>query len=338
MVEPKNLNNILLDESFRFDFFQAVRLLERLYPESAPVGLPFSDRPEVVQFRSNISLAFPASEIQQIKRNEESSDDQQKFEMFVNFMGMLGVSGILPIHYTELAMDRARYGDKTLWAFLDIFTHRSVSLFYRAWEKYRFPVQYERGNDDFTNSLFAIAGLGTPGMRGRLNLDDESLLPYAGLIAQKPRSAVAISQIVSDYFQVPAKVVQFTGQWLELDEESHTYLGRSNNCLGANTIVGTRIWDFGCKFRLKLGPMSFTNFLAFLPIGSGFKSLCSIVELLIGKEFDADVQLRLKAKEVPGCVLTTRAKRRPMLGWTSFLKTRQFEADDEQLILQVTGS
>jgi predicted component of type VI protein secretion system len=46
------------------------------------------------------------------------------------------------------------------------------------------------------------------------------------------------------------------------------------------------------------------------------------------------VQLKLKAKEVPGTILTTRAKRRPMLGWTSFLKSKPFTEDDEQVVLQ----
>ena len=54
-----------------------------------------------------------------------------------------------------------------------------------------------------------------------------------------------------------------------------------------------------------------------------------------GDELDFDVQLKLRAKEVPSCILTTRAKRRPMLGWTSWLKTKPFKKDDDQLIVQV---
>jgi predicted component of type VI protein secretion system len=47
------------------------------------------------------------------------------------------------------------------------------------------------------------------------------------------------------------------------------------------------------------------------------------------------VQLVLQAKQVPSTILTTRAKRRPMLGWTSYLKTKPFKHDDGQVVLKI---
>jgi type VI secretion system protein ImpH len=333
-MSKKDLNQELFDESYRFDFFQAVRLLERLFPDKTAVGRSTTPAEEIVRFRSRVSLTFPASEIHEIKQVYDEIADQEKVEMFINFMGMVGIVGAMPMPYTELVVDRARYGDRTLWSFLDIFTHRSVSAFYRAWEKYRFPVQYERGNDDFTAYLFDHIGLGTRGLRGRMDLEDEGLLPYGGLIAQRPHSAGAIEQILSDYFRIKAKVIQFYGQWLLLDDESISRIGKANHVLGKNTIVGTRVWDYQSKFRVVLGALSFQHFQAFLPNGSAYKPMLSIVKFMIGGELDFDVQLKLKAKEVPSCILTTRAKRRPMLGWTSWLKTKPFTQDDDQLILQ----
>lgn len=333
-MSEKNLNQKLFDEPERFEFFQAVRLLERLFPERAPVGRDALPLDEVTRFRSRVSLNFPPSQIQEIRETEEDFTEKRKLEMFVNFMGMVGAQGAMPMHYSELIIERARYGDAALWNFLDIFTHRTVSLFYRAWEKYRFPVNYERGNDDFTAYLFDIIGLGTQGLRGRLNIDDESLLPYGGLIAQKPHSASALTNMISDYFNVPAEIEQFSGQWLALDEESITTLGRANSSLGANTVLGAKVWDDQSKFRVRLGALSFNEFRAFLPDGTAYQPVKAIIRFMVGQEFDFDIQLKLKAKEVPGTILTTRAKRRPMLGWTSFLKTKPFKQDDEQVILQ----
>ena len=333
----KPLNQELFDEPYKFEFFQAVRLLERMYPEREPVTRTVAPQTEVVRFRGNASLRFPPSEIYEIKESQDEFTDEKKLEMFVNFMGMLGIVGVLPIHYTELVVDRARYGDTSLWSFLDIFSHRAVSMFFRAWEKYRFPVQYERGNDDFTGYLFDFLGLGTNGLRGRMSLDDENLIPYGGLIVQKPHSASALEQILTDYFSVTAKIRQFSGQWLTLDDESITRLGTANSALGTTTIVGTKVWDYQSKFRVRLGALKFTEFQAFLPNGSAHQPLLAIVRFMTGEELDFDVQLKLKAKEVPSTILTTRAKRRPMLGWTSFLKTKPFKHDDEQVILQ-TGN
>ncbi|MEK7854637.1 MAG: type VI secretion system baseplate subunit TssG, partial [Acidobacteriota bacterium] len=236
---------------------------------------------------------------------------------------------------TDLMLDRIRHRDPAMWACVVIFTHRSVSLFYRAWRKYRFPIGYERGNDDFTAYLFDLIGVGTNGLRGRMSLPDESLLPYAGLIAQKPHSCNAVENVLSDYFSSKAKIRQFHGQWLDLEPSDYTRLGEKNSVLGESAIAGTRVWEQQSKFRVRLGPLDFQKFQAFLPTGSAYEPLRSIVKFLIGFEFDYDVQLLLKKQQVPSSILTTRAQRRPMLGWTTFLKTSPFTADDEQVVLQV---
>ncbi|MEP6901897.1 MAG: type VI secretion system baseplate subunit TssG [Actinomycetota bacterium] len=331
----KPLNQEIADEPYRFEFFQAVRLLEKVYPKRKAVGRDALPHEEIVRFRSRMSLNFPASEVHELKESFDEFTEEQTLEMFINFMGMVGVSGVMPIHYTELIMERVRYRDTAMWMFLDIFTHRSVSMFFRAWEKYRFPIGYERGQDDFTAFLFDFAGLGTKGLRGRMVLDDESLLPYSGLIAQKPHSATALGNILGDYFRVKAKIIQFFGQWLDLDKASISKLGQANSSLGTTAIIGSRVWEQQSKFRIVFGALTFNEFQAFLPSGTAYKPMKSIIEFMHGAEFDFDVQLILQAKQVPSTILTTRAKRRPMLGWTAFLKTKPFKQDDDQVILQM---
>ena len=337
MKERKPLNQELFDEPYRFEFFQAVRVLEKIFPDKKTVGDEAMPDDEVVRFRSHVSLNFPPSQIHDLQTEFDEANDREKTEMFVNFMGMVGVSGVMPVHYTELVMNRIRYRDTTMWSFLDIFTHRAISLFFRAWEKYRFPVAYERGNDDFTRQLFCFAGLGTKGLRGKLDVADESLLPYSGLIAQKPHSSESLENILADYFQINAKIIQFFGQWLELDTESITRLGTANYTLGGNALIGTRVWDQQSKFRVVLGALPFQKFRAFLPNGTAHESLKSIIKFIVGLDLDFDVQLILQAKQVPSTILTTRAKRRPMLGWSSFLKSKSFTQDDGQVILQTSN-
>ncbi len=332
MATP-TLEQQLLEEPYRFEFFQAVRLMEKVFSEKKPVGDTALPADEIVRFRSRIAMDFPGSEIQEITESIDETTGEKRTEVMVNFMGMAGVSGVLPTHYTELVLDRVRHRDTALWSFLDIFTHRAVSMFYRAWAKYRFPVGYERGNDDFTGFLFDFAGLGTSGLRGRSNIDDESLLPYVGLIAQRPHSANALENILSDYFSLPVKILQFFGQWLPLGEADLTRVGKKNSALGTNTIIGSRIWDQQSKFRVRLGPLTFAQFQSFLPNGTAHAAIKSITKFVAGIEFDFDMQLCLLGRQVPGTVLTTRAARRPMLGWTSFLKTQPVRGMDDQLVL-----
>lgn len=332
-MKNRSIKEELFEEPYKFDFFQAVRLFERFYADKKAVGGDALPAQESVRFRSRVALDYPPSEVHEISSTETDGTEKATVEMLINFMGMIGPTGALPIHYTELALDRIRHRDTAMWAFLDIFTHRAVSMFFKAWAKYRFPVAYERGEDEFTAYLFDIAGLGTKGLRGRMGLEDESLLPYAGLISQKPHSASATENIVSDYFGIEASIDQFFGQWLELTKDDITYLGQKNSTLGSTALIGSRVWDQQSKYRIKLGPLPFNQFQAFLPNGSANPALFSILKFMAGLEYDFDVKLVLKAKQVPSLVLTTRAIRKPMLGWTTWLKTQPFKNDDEQVIL-----
>jgi type VI secretion system protein ImpH len=253
--------------------------------------------------------------------------------MIVAFMGLTGPLGVLPHQYTELLMDRARYRDTALWSFFDIFNHRLISLFYRVWEKYHFPVAYERtGEDSFTAYLFDLIGLGTNGLRERFSFRDQGLLFYSGLIAQRPHSATAIDAVVSDYFGVPANVVQFPGEWLNLGDNV-TALGAANSQLGMSTIAGSRVWSDQSKFRMRIGPMALKEFSRFVPVGTAYKPVTEIVRFLSGLEFEFDVQLVLKRDEVPFSILASDDNA-PRLGWTSWLKTSDFPNDDDQVILR----
>ncbi len=320
----------LFDEPYRFGFFQAVRLLERVYADHEPVGQDADANREVVRFRTRQTFSFPACEIHELTHNPEQ--DGAPPEMMVSFMGLTGPLGVLPHQYTELLMDRARYRDTASWSFLDIFNHRLISLFYRVWEKYHFPIAYERtGEDQFTGYLFDLIGMGTNGLRGRLSFKDQGLLFYGGLIAQRPHSATAIGAIVGDYFDVSSNVAQFVGEWLKLGDNV-TRLGSANSQLGLSTIAGNKVWSDQSKFSVRIGPMNLKKFITFVPVGSAFKPLTEIVRLLVGLEFEFNIQLVLERDEVPFCVLGSD-QNGPRLGWTSWLKTLDSVRDDDQVVL-----
>ena len=320
----------LFDAPYRFAFFQAVRLLERIYAEREPVGGDADAGREAVRFRTRQTFSFPSSEIHDLA--SDPATEGAPPEMTVSFLGLTGPLGVLPYQYTELAIDRARYQDTALWSFLDLFNHRLISLFYRVWEKYHFPIAYERTADDqFTSYLFDLIGMGTNSLRGRLPFKDQALLFYSGLIAQRPHSATAIGAIVGDYFGVLANVTQFPGEWLKLGDDV-TSLGGANSQLGMSTIAGARVWSDQSKFRLRIGPMDLRQFTNFVPLGFAYKPLIEMVRLLVGLEFEFDVQLVLKNDQVPFSVLGNQ-QTGPRLGWTSWLKTVDFTNDDDQVLI-----
>ena len=326
-----SLEDLAFEEGFRFDFFQAVRLLESICPDRQQVGGSASPADEVVRFRSRVALAFPASAVEGIERTGE---DACGARMTVNFMGLAGVLGVLPWHYTEAILDRMRRRDFALGDFLDVFNHRLISLFYRAWEKYRFSIGFERnqrggGYDPFSLILFDLIGMGTEGLRGRVEFGDEATLFYAGLLGQHPRSASALGNILNDYFGVAVEVVQFVGQWLEITDENRTRLGEANNVLAESAVAGTRIWDQQAKFRLRVGPLGAPEFGRMLPGGNACRPFIQMTRYCSGQEFDFDVQLVLKAPDVPSCRLGDANAR---LGFSTWLKTGEFERDADQVV------
>lgn len=327
--------DLLFEAGYRFDFFQAVRVLERLYPDRQPVGRAVAPGQEVVRFHAHLSLGFPASAIHRI---EPAKDEKGPAQMTVAFMGLTGPLGVLPRHYTELLLERVRQRDHTLREFLDLFNHRLISLLYRAWEKYRIPIAYERSAlhyqeyDRFSLYLFDLMGMGTKGLRGRQQIPDKTLLFYTGLLAQQPRSASALAGLLQDYFGVPVSVTQFLGQWLPLAQAYRTSLGSSegNNSLGVSALAGAYVWDQHAKFRVKIGPLTLSEFDTLMPSGHAFHALVQFCRFFSGQECDFEIQLILKAAQVPWCRLGSQGLGAPRLGWSAWLKRDAFlhDADD----------
>ena len=197
MSKIKPLDQKLFEEPYRFEFFQAVRLLEKIYPERKAVGQEAMPHDEIVRFRSHVSFDFPASEIFKLEESVDELTEEKKLEMFINFMGMVGMSGVMPLPYTELIATRARYKDFSMWAFLDMFTHRMVSMFFRAWEKYRFPIGYERGQDQFTVISVRFCRFGNQ----RFARQNESGRRIAFALQRFDRAKTAFVKCAGKYFE-----------------------------------------------------------------------------------------------------------------------------------------
>jgi type VI secretion system protein ImpH len=348
----------LLDEPYRFDFFQAVRLLERLAWEASaltrrlPVGGDNLPSKELVRFRALASQSFPAAAIHRINlpgsQTEPYLPEAPSPEMVITFLGLTGPNGVLPRHYTTELLRRCRDDDQGMAEFFDLFNHRTASLFYRAWEKYRFPVAYERfrltaaaGDDLFTACLYALTGIGSPALRRRMAVDDEAIVYYGGHFAHYPRSAVALEMLLADYFELHVEVRQFRGQWLRLSTSEQSRLPDAEspnglNCaLGENVIVGERVWDVEGLFRVVIGPLTYRQFSDLLPLGRAHRPLRDLTRFYVGIDLDFELQLLLLASEVPQCRLGGDKSDGSRLGWNSWLRSREFEHDASDAVFRI---
>lgn len=326
-----SLEAALFERGYEFQFFQAVRLLARIFNTRKSVGGVAKPGEECARIGAQSTMAFPPSAIHNIERMA----DDAPARMTVAFMGLTGIQGILPVNYTEMVIEQNAAKDGTLADFLDLFNHRLLSLFYRAWEKHCPPVLYElsatRGQrpDPFTHSLYDLIGMGTAHLRGRMRIQDEGLLRYAGLIAQRPHSASALRGILRDYFSVPVEIDQCVGDWYELEEPDRCFLSRDleRNQLAVGAFLGDEVWNQQGRFRIRVGPVSLNRFLEFLPDGLAMAKLVELTRFSVGQAMAFDVQVFLRADEVPYCRLDDEGFDAPRLGWMGWLKTGDFAAD-----------
>jgi type VI secretion system protein ImpH len=329
---PLLIDTALAREPTAFEFFQAVRLLARYQPGRKAVGRFGDPAEEIARFRANPDPSFPASELQAIELGEDGPP-----RLTVNVMGLNGPLGTLPLHYSYLVTSRMREGDRALRGFLDLFNHRMISLFYRAWEKHRFTVAHESGVDDrFAAHLADLVGMGTARLRERLNLPVEALPSFVGLLAPVQRSAVALEELLSGYFEVPVQVEQFVGGWYPLDDDSRTSIGEEHGFatqLGVGAVVGDEVWDPHARVRVRLGPLPVATYRRFLPGGDAYEPLRALVRFFVDEQLDVEAQLVLAAEDVPGCVLGEDRDTSSRLAWGTWLSTRPRSRDGDETIL-----
>ncbi|NML60757.1 type VI secretion system baseplate subunit TssG [Massilia sp. RP-1-19] len=337
----------LFQAPYRFEYFQAVRLLELwLKRHGTPQhGLVAN----FLRFQNSTSLGFPASQIEAIdteprdfRRDAAShgsslqSATLKYVRMTPSFMGLLGSTGSLPAHYTERIAAHLLYQkDEGPRAFLDTYSNRSLALFYEAWRKYRLELKYQLdGHDTFLSLLLALAGLGSGSLRKRLADEmggfvlDESIGYFSASMRQRPASAIQIARMLSEYFGQPVRAEQFIGCWYDVPAGQQTTLGGANSALGAGAMVGARVWQRDLRLRLLVGPLDGASFNAFLPGGMAARALRSMVNMFTGVSLEYEVELVLLAAEVRGVSLTEEPRGR-RLGWDTYMVAGP-QADDRR--------
>jgi len=320
----------LVATPYRFQFFQAVKLVLRLL-RAHGIGHDEAFR-HILRFQNSLSLSFPASEIEAVAVTGAAADGEgapalggdlapRRVTLTPAFIGLLGVQGVLPLHHSErFASLQPRASDASARAFLDVFSNRMVALFFDAWGKYRVEHRLDTtGRDTLLPMLKALGGMAPA---TTMAIEDDVAGYYAGLLRTRPISACAISRILSEYFAVPVAMEEFIGCWDALPAPHRTTLGAASARLGYGFTLGVRMWRNDLRVRLRIGPLDQAAFDGFLPGGAAVRAL----EKLLGKlaipcmQFEA--RLMLSRPCVRRLSLTTGdAARAQRLGWDTFVST-----------------
>jgi type VI secretion system protein ImpH len=319
----------LEDRPYEFDFYQALRRLDALFPEHPRLGRSLRPADDVIRLTQDPSMAFAPATLSALRR----AGGQRKPRLAVAFGGMFGPQGPLPLHLTEYARDRIiNSGDPTFARFLDIFHHRMLSLVYRAWADAQPTVQFDRPQDDrFQAYVGSLIGLGQESLSGRDAMPELAKRFFAGRLVCHARNADGLQAILSDFFRLPMRLVEFVGRWLRLPDDCRCVLagGMETGQLGYSATIGEQVWDCQTKFRIVAGPMSLPDYMRLLPGGTSLSRLEAIVKNYVGLELDWELHLVLKQAEVPQTQLGSLGQ----LGWTTWLVSQPPMRDADDLVL-----
>ncbi len=323
------LHKALQDQPYIFSFYSALRQLEAAHPSSPRLGESLRPKNEPIRLAQEPLMAFAPASLSAF----DPGSSEHKARLEVLFFGLFGPNGPLPLHLTEYARDRLlNADDPTLCRFADMFHHRLLSLFYRAWANNQPTVHFDRPEGDrFATYVGATCGYAMPSLKSRDEMPDISKLHYAGWLANQTRNGDGLGAILADFFQLPVKIEQFVGHWMSVPEDARCRLGESpeTGTLGINSTIGAQVWTCQTKFRITMGPLNLTDYRRMLPTGNSLKHLVAIVRNYINDELEWDLNLILKKEQVKPIQLGQEGQ----LGWTTWLTNKPIESDGDNLML-----
>ena len=311
----------------KFHFFHAFRVLEAAYPDSARIGEARRPREEQIRFGQEPDLRFAPSAISTF----EPPKGKKPGRMINRFFGLFGPNGPLPLHLTEFASQRIRHHrDPTLVSFADMLTHRITTLFYRAWRTGQPAASFDRSErDDFESKVGAVSGYHSEQMRAQDAMPDLAKRYFTGLLSQGPKNAEGLQSILQAFFGARVEVIQFVGCWLDLEPDDRWQMGAPAQ-LGRTASIGDRVWTRSAKFRLRIGPLNYDEYQRLLPSTGSLDRLRAIVRNYAGDALDWDVNLVLRAEDVPEPKLGETVR----LGQTSWVGNEKRKKDADELYLE----
>ena len=299
----------LFDDPGRFEFFQAVRQVERVLA-AAGVDTGTAVRKHV-RFPNSTSLAFAAGEVESLALDCESAlsirelvagtvrSDVPQIRITPTFIGMLGIHGTLPLHYTEVIHAYAADGRKEArLAFLDALSSRLVSLFYEAWKAQR----HELARDDETAAIGPrLRALSSAQHSEGGTTHAQKLETYfAGLLRHRPVSAAAIENILSHYFDMAVEVQTGVPTRHPVPPPCQAQLGTSALSEDVPCVLGSHMHRRDMRSTISLHPQTRERALEFCRSGPGAQELREVLRLFAVSTIEFEIRVVVEKEQVSG--------------------------------------
>jgi len=321
----------LQQQPWSYGFFMAMRLIECRHRDKPRIGKSRRLIDDPVRLVQDVGMSFESSTLTAF----EPATSEQPGHLAQRFFGLLGPQGPMPLHFTEFVLDRLQHHrDPTFGRFLNIFNHRMLALFFRAWANNEPTISLDRPEADrFTDYVASLQGLGLDSLQNRDAVPDRIKYYFCSHFAGLSKTHEGLQAIISGFFTVPCTINEFVGRWQEIPDRDRMRLGRepTTGSLGSSAVLGKLFWSVDQTLQLRLGPLNYADYNSFLPDSKRLKQLSDMVRNYIGLEFEWEVVLILKQSEIPEFRINGNAR----LGWTSCLGERLWQGDIDELWLRL---
>ncbi|MDQ2822503.1 MAG: type VI secretion system baseplate subunit TssG [Pseudomonadota bacterium] len=300
----------LLDAPWRFDLVQALRLIDAWLRRN---GLTHDDDMlRHVRFKNSLSMNFPASQVEALTVEGAvpitsgsalqlafDSGDLKTITFTPAFLGFFGVNGAMPNFYTDDIADQihtTRFEGTR--AFFDIFTNRTMALYFQAACKHRVQHRFdEHGAAAILPMQLALAGQRpTPDRVGICH--DAVRAHYAALLRHRPVSGDMIEAMLVEYFALPIRLEPFVAGHDRLRQHELCLLGVQCATLSEGAVLGERVHEVDTRACLHIGPLALADFNNFLPGAAGAVELTQLLALFATPTVRFQLHLILRAADV----------------------------------------
>ncbi|MDI3439012.1 type VI secretion system baseplate subunit TssG [Erwinia aphidicola] len=280
----------------RMNFYRFCQLLEKQHPDRPPLGSTACPQDDAVRFSPWPGMGFPASELKSV---EYSEDDAAAPKVRTTFMGVYGVDSPLPTTYLDDISQR-REGHEALQDFLDIFSHRILTQFYRIWRKYSYPATFERGGTDtISQSLLGLVGLGIPGTASHIATPVSRFLALLGVLRQPAKTQEGVQALVQLLApETQARVSPYCLRPIEISQPLGFY-GEQDFLLDGNAPLGDEVMDTSSQLLIELFTDSESEAQGWKPDGQLYQDFLVMLRVYLGWRFKAKIRLTVSTALLP---------------------------------------
>ncbi|MDC9768168.1 type VI secretion system baseplate subunit TssG [Proteus mirabilis] len=316
---------------WRANFYRFCQLLEKVSPQSPPLGTTDDIKDDPLRFRPWPGMGFPAGELRTVEQH--STKPELPLTVRTNFLGLYGIDSPLPTSYLD-DIAQGVDGTEVLTEFLDIFNHRIITQYYRIWRKYAYPATFEAGGTDATSQcLLGLIGLGIPGCAERIATPISRFLALLSTMRLPTRNSEGVKALISLLApNTQAVINEYDIVKVPVDER--TSLARHQRVsLATRPTLGKTAKDTTSRILISLTTYHPQEAQGWLPGGHLYTDFLVLLRVYLGYRSDACLKLTVPISILPEPRLQKTS--RIQLGRTGLLGLKDGKLSDNRQFLTV---